>query len=793
MAMSRVPSRTSLRLIEKKGEAQSDATECADIYVRTSTKPYTLDKEKALDKKATACDKETVSYEMKACKNFVAAFSTSAYELFRCIFNKTVHHVCSETQIPVCCLITTNEDEKGAVVANVYQIVNKKADGTAGKQIKCTITLYHTTSSLLANGKQVDMFVEDIFMPAINSLHAQNSEIQIINENIKDEISRLQYPADTNIKDKNNSILKKTAASRSSCDVTHPDDKSVNRDEQCKAISNTPGLNDEKGYEYMCPVCELEANEETIQCDTCLEWFHYQCVNLTVNEVNKIPEKAPFNCSPCRLISISYKDANEHDDSITILKETNVPTNLQEDSSENVTAHDHPNLADKTEVNIQTPLDRVLVKSINTEDGIQTSGAPYSNGAVAGQSVQNQEATQTGSEINPLNCISATKKQCDSIANNSAENKEARPNTAGNSIVTPTSTPTINIIAGKKKAQRSASAKPQDTPAENSKLKTYIVSLEQKISDLERSQSIMHKTINSNRTFCFDNTCSQQKECSRDNGDFEIHGKLGMLEGKMDLLLEHMKLSLRDGKLDLILERIKLGACAESNPQRQTQQGNVPRTNSWHHTQPTSLPIVVPTLFTQTGHFNPLAEQVTRLTGPPLYSATQMALVRNPFNPRYDGQHSQQYGYPHGGQHSQQPGHLYDGQHSQQYGNLHGGQHSQHSQHSQQYGHLYGGQHSQHSQQPGHLYGGQHSQHSQQPGHLYGGQHSQHSQQSGHLHGGQHSQHSQQSGHLHGGQHSQHSQQPGHLYGGQHSQQSGHLHGGQHSQQSSYSAWSGSI
>ena len=67
----------------------------------------------------------------------------------------------------------------------------------------------------------------------------------------------------------------------------------------------------------MCPVCELEANEETMQCDTCLQWFHYVCVNLTVSDLNKIPEKAPFDCSPSRIISISYNDANEHDDSIT--------------------------------------------------------------------------------------------------------------------------------------------------------------------------------------------------------------------------------------------------------------------------------------------------------------------------------------------------------------------------------------------------------------------------------------------------------------------------------------------
>ena len=43
----------------------------------------------------------------------------------------------------------------------------------------------------------VHVYVEDMFMPAINNLHAQNSEIRIINANIKDEISRLRYPGYT--------------------------------------------------------------------------------------------------------------------------------------------------------------------------------------------------------------------------------------------------------------------------------------------------------------------------------------------------------------------------------------------------------------------------------------------------------------------------------------------------------------------------------------------------------------------------------------------------------------------
>ena len=49
--------------------------------VTRSSRPYTLDKPKALENKMKACTKVHVTFCMKAGKNFVIEFSTAAYEL----------------------------------------------------------------------------------------------------------------------------------------------------------------------------------------------------------------------------------------------------------------------------------------------------------------------------------------------------------------------------------------------------------------------------------------------------------------------------------------------------------------------------------------------------------------------------------------------------------------------------------------------------------------------------------------------------------------------------------------
>ena len=132
IALARVPSRTSLRLMAKKGDG-------THVNARTTEKDYTLDRTKALEKKVEACDRNTVSFLMKPCRNFDATLNTSAYELYRQISEKkTIHYIfATNWEKQMCCTVATNTDAKDAIISHVYQLSNRKTDGTAGKQVKC--------------------------------------------------------------------------------------------------------------------------------------------------------------------------------------------------------------------------------------------------------------------------------------------------------------------------------------------------------------------------------------------------------------------------------------------------------------------------------------------------------------------------------------------------------------------------------------------------------------------------------------------------------------------------------
>ncbi|CAG2198635.1 TAF3 [Mytilus edulis] len=50
---------------------------------------------------------------------------------------------------------------------------------------------------------------------------------------------------------------------------------------------------------YTCPSCSEEASLNTIGCEGCDEWYHYNCVGLTRADINKLDPNSPFICVSC--------------------------------------------------------------------------------------------------------------------------------------------------------------------------------------------------------------------------------------------------------------------------------------------------------------------------------------------------------------------------------------------------------------------------------------------------------------------------------------------------------------
>uniref|UniRef100_A0A914CWA2 PHD-type domain-containing protein n=1 Tax=Acrobeloides nanus TaxID=290746 RepID=A0A914CWA2_9BILA len=62
-------------------------------------------------------------------------------------------------------------------------------------------------------------------------------------------------------------------------------------------IKNTQPKKEVKKKECICPICSVEWKEgaNMVACDTCDNWFHYECVGLTTNP----DEDAPWYCKKC--------------------------------------------------------------------------------------------------------------------------------------------------------------------------------------------------------------------------------------------------------------------------------------------------------------------------------------------------------------------------------------------------------------------------------------------------------------------------------------------------------------
>ena len=59
---------------------------------------------------------------------------------------------------------------------------------------------------------------------------------------------------------------------------------------------------DDNAQIYPCPVCKLNCYEETdcINCDKCLNWYHYSCTDLTKAQFNILCQTdGKFMCHLC--------------------------------------------------------------------------------------------------------------------------------------------------------------------------------------------------------------------------------------------------------------------------------------------------------------------------------------------------------------------------------------------------------------------------------------------------------------------------------------------------------------
>ena len=129
---------------------------------------YTLDKTKALKKKLNAAQRQYSYTIEKADKNNITiSCQAGLYELFRratCIYYMHM----DETSVNMNAIIY--HDRERNVVQNSYKITGKS--GTNKKEY--TISLYHTTSTIMANGKNYSRFLDTDWQQIATIIHEIN-------------------------------------------------------------------------------------------------------------------------------------------------------------------------------------------------------------------------------------------------------------------------------------------------------------------------------------------------------------------------------------------------------------------------------------------------------------------------------------------------------------------------------------------------------------------------------------------------------------------------------------------
>ena len=185
MAESSLQLRRSTRISQSNLHVtQTDASldhqqDPSEQIIPTDTRNYIVNKNKSLAKKLDSCDKKHLTYELKAGNNLTLNYSTAAYELTR---HKIDEILKSDTFLDQYEVTRENsKDKSGALMESRIKISNKRKDQNQKIYQKYSMNLYHTQSSMLINGRNLELFESDILSNIIQNIAHHHRDLDNAN------------------------------------------------------------------------------------------------------------------------------------------------------------------------------------------------------------------------------------------------------------------------------------------------------------------------------------------------------------------------------------------------------------------------------------------------------------------------------------------------------------------------------------------------------------------------------------------------------------------------------------
>ena len=222
---------------------------------------------------------------------------------------------------------------------------------------------------------------------------------------------------------------------------------------------------------YFCPLCDTLADAGTIACEQCDEWFHFKCVGLQDKEIEKIGDSIPYVCDACS-------------DNVLYGSIPNSPNvSLNENGDQNITRSVEKNSQNETQF-IQK--DNILIDSHETIESNES--------IVENRTVLKEVADQTYMHnlINPQN---ETLEKVTHVVTSAADNNQSPLNSYSQQQKrkakgTPASE--VESIKQKRTNQKKINNK------EETEHKIYIIDLERKIKEQEKTINLLTQRMNLN-------------------------------------------------------------------------------------------------------------------------------------------------------------------------------------------------------------------------------------------------------------------------------------------------------
>ena len=282
---------------------------------------YNLNRDKAIEKKLEACQRPLMETKIAAGNNIVIKLSTATYELFKkaCkpFFDVNESYIAE---------ITLNKDKTNLITEEVFRIKNRLKNGSAGKSNKYTFNLYHTTSTILANGREAkSTFLDDHLPKIIRTIQCNKSMLDQLNKEIETALASFRSENKQKSREGKSKISShkenRTPVNQIAYIVSSTDEEPKIRQQSTSMIQydskdsvDIPENQDESVC--LCPLCvdPVLADDKAVECSQCTNWYHYKCLDISLQEIQELEsdETIRFQCMTCKI----------QDDQITHVQET---------------------------------------------------------------------------------------------------------------------------------------------------------------------------------------------------------------------------------------------------------------------------------------------------------------------------------------------------------------------------------------------------------------------------------------------------------------------------------------